>query len=106
MFVPHEFVPHEIVAIRAESRLYGEVIQVLTEQNRLWVRPLLLVTDAELHDLRATADLILPAQWFEPCLDTEAIPLLAQLETAAVKDTAPPSLRAFVRQVWQNHAGH
>jgi hypothetical protein len=81
--------PSQIVYLEHEQQeLYGEVIQ-LTEENRLcWVRPFLLTIKNEISteettiiDLRFTADLILPENFFQPALDVDFINLFVQLDS-------------------------
>ncbi len=97
--------------------LYAEVIDVVQARQMCWGRPLMLAVCAEpmspeppvLYDLREGADLLLPVTLFRPALDTELIPLLAQLE--AIAKHQPPDapliahrqLRNFIQQVWQAH---
>lgn len=106
--------PQQIVVLEHEGNsLFAEVIQVILVRQRYWVRPLLLSAASEggapgkLYNLRETADLILPIALFRPALDTEAIPLLMQLESrdrfSREADNPHPHLRAFVEQIWKAH---
>ncbi|ERN40979.1 hypothetical protein KR51_00024840 [Rubidibacter lacunae KORDI 51-2] len=108
------FQPHRIVALaHADARLYGEVVRAIPARGTLWVRPLLLAaiaadgTVTSVQDARAASDLILPADWFAACLDTEAIPLLAQLHvpTAGKQAIAPPNLHPFIDRVCRLQVG-
>ncbi|HIK26978.1 MAG: hypothetical protein N3E45_07770 [Oscillatoriaceae bacterium SKW80] len=99
------------------SYLYAEVIDIVQARQICWGRPLMLVVYTEhllsepplLYDLRAGADLLLPITLFRAALDTELIPLLAQLE--AIAKHQPPDapiiahrkLKNFIQQVWQAH---
>lgn len=97
-----EYQPHQIVFLECEGqRLYAEVIQTVIDRNLCWARPLAIVTqssaqnstitwaivdDADddnaaslLLDLRQASDLLLPLPWFRAAVDTEVIPVLAQL---------------------------
>lgn len=96
-----EYQPHQIVFLECESqRLYAEVIQTVTDRNLCWARPLAIVAQdssvlnsaanstinwavdiatAVLLDLRQASDLLLPLPWFQAAVDTEVIPILAQL---------------------------
>jgi hypothetical protein len=120
-----DFLPHQILCLECEeTKLYGELIQIVAERHLYWLRPLALVkfqlvVDAEslaaLFDLRQGADLLCPQALFRIALDTEVIPILAQLDFAK-SDTAQPTenstkaqliahqqLQAFVRRIWQLH---
>jgi hypothetical protein len=66
--------------------LFAEVIDTITISERCWVRPLAIAKSIPesfklefLHDLRDTAQLILPAKLFREALDTEVIPLISEL---------------------------
>ena len=109
-----KFQSHQIVCLDCqEQRLYSEIIQIVVEKERCWVRPLLLVTansqrDKELEsyfDLRQTSDLVWPLDLFRPALDTEVIPLLQQLSIfdGSPKDNheAHREFRQFINRVWQ-----
>jgi hypothetical protein len=122
----HNFQPCQIVFLEHENaRLYAEVIQVVTARQICWVRPLMLAvfggdraellhlwqgapTEPTLHDLRESADLLWPANLFQPALDTEVIPLISQLSdldgnSSVAARLAHQHLSHFVRQVWQAH---
>jgi len=111
------FEPRQIVCLEYENtRLYAEVIQIVTSRQICWARPLMLATmdiycspglstDNTVYDLRQGADLLLPLTLFSAALDTEVIPLLMYLDTP---ERQPPDkagvnkqLRLFVRQVWE-----
>jgi uncharacterized protein Yka (UPF0111/DUF47 family) len=76
---------------RSDLLLFAEVIDTIPNPARCWVRPLAIAksipTSFELkflHDLRETAQLILPIELFREALDTEVLPLLSvlfQMET-------------------------
>lgn len=114
----------QIVALNHYNAcLYADVIQVVETRQVCWVRPLLLVKGlsedhqvyastlppvpepSQISDLRQSPDLIWPIQLFRAALDTEVIPLLAQLESPdpskLTPNTAHQQLREFIRQVWQ-----
>lgn len=114
-----EFQPGQIVCLEYQNRcLYAEAIDILPSRGRFWLRPLMLgiwplENDShftsppdELYDLRQGADLVWPTTGFRLALDTEVIPLLAQLET--LNKTPDHSilghrqLRDFINQVWQS----
>ena len=103
-----------------QSNLYGEVIQIILSRQMCWVRPLMLVKQAEatpeysdpesfsmLYDLRQGSDLILPLLLFQPALDTEVIPWLMQLDSSNSKATTPSiahqQLQGFVHCVCQTY---
>jgi hypothetical protein len=82
-----EFQTDRIVCIeRSDVLLFAEVIDTIPNPARCWVRPLAIAksipTSFELkflHDLRETAQLILPIELFREALDTEVLPLLSVL---------------------------
>ncbi|MGQ4648366.1 hypothetical protein [Lyngbya aestuarii] len=116
-----EFQPSQIVCLEHEdTRLYAEVIQVVTSRQMCWVRPLMLVVSPvvnqllpialpeylALYDLRSGADLLWPANLFRHALDTEVISLMAELdnlEDAPSKNhlDTHKQLSGFMRRVWQ-----
>jgi hypothetical protein len=111
-----EFQPGQIVGLDCQSTcLYAEVIQVVTQRQMCWVRPLMLVERDQfceerllsriVSDLRQSSDLILPLSLFRVALDTEVIPLLMQLninqDKAPIPTLAHEHLQAFIRRVWQ-----
>lgn len=107
--------PQQIVCLeKAWKRLYCEVIQVIPQKQRCWVRPLLLVTiinqdrdNEELisYDMRQSVDLVWSLSAFRPALDTEVIPLLQRLSSSDQGDSNPEEarqqLRQFINQIWQ-----
>lgn len=98
---------YPIVYLQRENhRLYAEVIQAIAPRQMLWVRPLLLDRGTQIYDLRQTADLVWPMNLFQPALDTDAIPLLMQLQEFEGKFTPPAiarqQLHIFLHQVWQD----
>ncbi|MDY7012931.1 MAG: hypothetical protein SVX43_04895 [Cyanobacteriota bacterium] len=107
-----EFKPCQIVCLEyGATCLYAETIQVIPQRQMCWVRPLVLARSLpttathEIYDLRHAADLVWPIALFRPALDTEAIPLLEQLNTLGAIGTdiraARQQLHAFLQQVWQ-----
>jgi hypothetical protein len=99
-----EFQPNQILYLHYQAtRLYAEVIQIISERQLGWVRPLamvelrdeldwqhaaftLQVNDIEqgrsrLHDLRQGSDLLCPLSLFQMALDVEVVPVLMALET-------------------------
>ncbi len=108
-----QFSPNQIVCLeQGELRLFGEVVQMVPERSRCWVRPLAMAQVVPeslqlllLHDLRESSHLVLPAQVFREALDTEVIPMMSALfhpEKEAVvdqSDAAQISLHQFIRIV-------
>jgi hypothetical protein len=82
-----EFKTDRIVCIDRENlHLFAEVIDSIAVDARCWVRPLAIVRSTPesfnlefLHDLRDTAQLILPIHLFRDALDTEVLPLISEL---------------------------
>jgi len=117
----YKFQPRQIVCLEHENtRLYTEVIEVVTARQICWVRPLMLVVSPlghdslpafspeqlNLYDLRQGADLLWPVSLFRVALDTEVIPLLVQLDNPdegpqANNAEAHQQLSCFIRKVWQ-----
>lgn len=71
---------------RENLHLFAEVIETITVSARCWVKPLAIARfNSEshnlelLHDLRDTAQLILPSHLFRDALDTEVLPLISEL---------------------------
>ncbi len=113
------FEPRQIVYLEHENtRLYAEVIQIVTARQICWARPLMVATmdiysppglstdnTVYVYDLRQGADLLLPITLFSAALDIEVIPLLMHLDTPERqpqdKAGANKQLRLFVRQVWE-----
>lgn len=97
-----DFKPGQILYLEHQgSRLYAEVIQMVSDRNLCWVRPLVLLTPdtvarsgqstqllsanldqpaLALYDMRQGADLFCPPSLLQVALDTEVIPLLTQLQ--------------------------
>lgn len=110
MDISPKFQPGQILSLDYGNRnLYAEVIQVVTERDLCWVRPLLLANSTDeppiITDLRDASDLLWPINLFRPALDTEVIGLLSQLlpkEMKADTDTvAQQQLHQFIYQFWQ-----
>ncbi|GET41790.1 hypothetical protein MiSe_66040 [Microseira wollei NIES-4236] len=114
----YNFQPSQIVCLEHEGTcLYAEVIQIVESRQLCWARPLMLATaplgvepvpqPPTLYDLRQGADLLWPLSLFRTALDTEVIPLLAQLQASKAQSegcqSAHRQLSHFVRQVWQAH---
>jgi hypothetical protein len=124
----------QIVCVdNANKSLYAEVIQIVSERQFCWARPIALVDgdislrldtvvfdpvesldktatsafDQVLYDLREGADLLLPMRLFRIALDTEVIPLLTHLETSKTKPegdrTCHQVLQDFVQQLCKTY---
>ena len=108
-----DFHPRQIVCLQHESsNLYAEVIQVIHSRPVCWVRPLLLAEfppgdscQPLIYDLRSTADLVWPLSLFRSALDTEVIPLLADISGSQPQLDRDPvalnQLNQFIYKVWQ-----
>ena len=114
---------HIVCLEETTARLYAEVIQIISERQSCWARPILIIKrttsqtlavddsnievwleeGATLHDLREGADLLLPVSLFRMALDTEMIPLLMRLDLhkpSVESDRASHQiLREFVQQL-------
>lgn len=109
------FKPNEIVCLDNHNKsLYCEIIDVITQQNKCWVRPLMLVNFTEhneyeravknIEDLRFTSDLLWSTQYFRPVFDTEYINFCCQLPEFEFDDkkllNAKKILRHFIQDLW------
>lgn len=132
------FKPGQILYIEHQDiRLYAELIQAIDDRKLCWVRPVALVTLAtdpnlrhglvgrasngaglepvEIHDLRQGVDLVCPQSLFQMALDTEVLPILAELNRLKPRSAlselgelgensfAHEQLREFIRQIWQTN---
>ncbi|QQE63888.1 hypothetical protein GFS31_05590 [Leptolyngbya sp. BL0902] len=118
------FQPHQIVYLTCDqSRLYTEVIEVLTDRQLAWVRPLVLSTPKETlplaaasalgweqgagHDAPAVPDLIWPLAQFTPALDTDFLALLTTISpptAGAVRRDQGAVVSQFIRRLWGTRA--
>jgi hypothetical protein len=109
-----DFQAGQVIYLQHETtRLYAEAIQVVKPRQLCWARPLaLLQPESTLHDLRQGSDLLLPLSLFFIALDTEAIPVIMQLNTPKAEEAREEKsashlahllLQDFIRQVWQAH---
>ncbi|HEY9878300.1 MAG TPA: hypothetical protein V6D29_07580 [Leptolyngbyaceae cyanobacterium] len=115
--------PHQIVYLqKGNSRLYAETIQIVTDRQLCWARPLVLIMlPDESYSTFAGEDLSLlppgavdllvdgpdilwPLDQFSPALDTEALPVLMLLQDSKQKATDFPRtherLHQFIQQYW------
>ncbi|MGY2801390.1 hypothetical protein [Thermostichus sp. MS-CIW-37] len=101
--------PRPILALPGpQATLYVELIQASLHNLAagspalLWVRPLLLRQGSQVLNLRATSDLLWPADGFVPAYAEEVLPLLEQARDPAPHEpSARQQLQAFLRQVWR-----
>jgi hypothetical protein len=107
-----EFQPSQIVCLEHQNiYLYSEVVQVISDRQLCWVRPLVLaiirdsLTTEKILDLRFTSDLLWPINLFRPALDTEVIPLLSELDSPDYRaesiQNARQQLNYYIQQFWQ-----
>ncbi|MEB3290763.1 MAG: hypothetical protein VKI82_12665 [Leptolyngbya sp.] len=114
------FHPHQIVYLPCDdSRLYTEVIDVLTDRRLAWVRPLVLVTleaaiplaasgilglgEGQIGRIPTVPDLLWPLDQFLPALDTDFLALMAILpnQTDAAADLDCNAIVSqFTRRLW------
>lgn len=108
-----QFSPNQVVCLeQGELRLFGEVVQMVPERFRCWVRPLAMAQVMPeslqlllLYDLRESSHLVLPAQVFREALDMEVIPIMGALfhpEKEVIvdnSDAARISLHQLIRMV-------
>ncbi|MBF2050328.1 MAG: hypothetical protein EDM05_018990 [Leptolyngbya sp. IPPAS B-1204] len=107
---------YEILCLEyQDTALYGEAIQIIQERNLCWLRPLALLQQTQqeralpiLYDLRQGSDLLCPHTLIRTALDTEVLPILAQLEnlkascaTPVPEPVAHQQLQAFIRKICQ-----
>ena len=109
------FKVHEIICLENHnSRLYGEVIQLLPHRSLCWFRPMCLVMSefdstleqTQLIDLQSGSDLLWPVTLFRSVLDTEVISFLSQLkdnDRLCANKSSRQCLNKFVQQVWQEN---
>jgi hypothetical protein len=100
-----------------QTRLYAEVIQVLEDRPMGWVRPLALVQGeiiqplgtGAIADPTAAPDMVWPLRHLTPALDTDVMPLMAQLWAKAAGPTqlahldggtAGSAVSEFLRALW------
>jgi hypothetical protein len=105
-----QFYPCQIVCLEHQNyRLYSEVIQVISQRDSCWVRPLFLVITSEdsqdVFDVHCVSDLIFPYSFFRPALDTEVIPLLTQLSKGNLSPQEEQISRAkfgeLIKEIWK-----
>ena len=93
--------------------LFAETIETILTDARCWVKPLAIAQsnpesfDLELlHDLRDTAQLVLPIDLFRYALDTEVLPLTSQLFDPTKDSIKSPNaqrvLYQFITDLYRN----
>jgi hypothetical protein len=124
---PSESTPCEIVCLEHQGNyLYAEVIQIIADRQRSWVRPLFLQLTTQssgeqahaaqglfAYRLQNCSDLVWPSQFFRPALDEEVLPLLMQMQVDKTQQEEDPgvvwerdrkacqALRQLIQRVWQ-----
>lgn len=121
--------PNQIVYLATDnSRLYAEVIEIVSDRQICWARPLVLVdldkadgsldpdemewglggdrwaTPKVIYSLADGPDILWPLEHFHLALDTEILPILAWLHQEK-KEAPDPNLprqhlQRFIRQFW------
>ena len=78
--------PQSVLGQSETLHLFAETIDTTIVSDRCWVKPLAIARSSSksfnlefLHDLRDTAQLILPTHLFRYALDTEVLPLISEL---------------------------
>jgi len=115
---------HQIVCLECDqTRLYGEVIQVLERRKLCWMRPMVLVDGALMdtfkdpqgmaHDgiypITDGPDLLWPLDQFRLAFDTDVVPLMVAIQTLKANQTechqaGNQRLRDFIDHLWQQQA--
>ena len=99
------FCAGQIVQYRTDQAwLLAEVIETVTDRDRLWLRPLLIAVphqdDWKALDLREDSQLLVPSTGFEAAEDIAAIGLLCQLpERAGRSEEGRLQLRSLLQQL-------
>lgn len=97
---------------REKLHLFAEVIDNISISSRCWARPLAIARSNPesfelefLHDLRDASQLILPSNLFRYALDTEVIPLIAELYNPTKEltrsENAQSILYQFISELYQ-----
>lgn len=112
-----DFQPNQIVCLDQDTDiLFGEVVQMVPQRGLCWARPLAIARWQPqefvltlLEDLRQASDLLLPAQLFRAAIDTELLPLMAELfnpDKPLPPESSPRARRRlsqFIAQLCQAH---
>ncbi|AFZ03932.1 hypothetical protein [Calothrix sp. PCC 6303] len=109
MYKSRNFQPGQILFLEnGDTRLYGELIQIIPDRGLFWVRPLFLVdSQAEIvSNLCNVSDLLWCGDLFEAALDTEVINFFTQASTSEDKLESElinkKSFQDFVQSFWQS----
>ncbi|NEO87751.1 MAG: hypothetical protein F6J87_26365 [Spirulina sp. SIO3F2] len=98
-----DFKPNQMVCLDQKPVvLYAEVVQVIEERDRCWVRPRWLVVEEMVYALDDRApDLVWPSQDFRHALDTEVLPLVGEPLTPTKAAQGRYKLQQWVRGLRQ-----
>ncbi|MEM8828474.1 MAG: hypothetical protein AAGE96_03845 [Cyanobacteria bacterium P01_G01_bin.19] len=111
-----QFKESQIICLEYEdTKLYGEVIQLIHHRRMCWFRPICMTmcnfedsrdsADLDLIHLQSSSDLLWPTSLFRPALDTEVISLLTDTDTDSKTNKGAVSskqhLNQFVKRVWR-----
>jgi hypothetical protein len=106
------FQPGQILYLEnGDTRLYGELIQVVATRGLYWVRPLFLVdmiSDSLLaSNLSHVSDLLWGSDFFEAALDTDVVKFFSQGTLTQTKSELDLSQRQkfteFIHSFWQDY---
>ena len=99
-----------------DTRLYGEVIQLIPDRKICWFRPICMtigelnldsgIERGQLVCLDSSSDLLWPISLFRPALDMEVISLLSELDDSKNLGSQVSNhqhFNRFVRQVWESN---
>ena len=111
-----QFKESQIICLEYENtKLYGEVIQLIPHRTMCWFRPICMTIsnfegsldpeNLDLIHLQSSSDLLWPTSLFRPAFDTEVMSLLTDTDTTSKTDkdaiSSKQYLNQFVKQVWQ-----
>jgi hypothetical protein len=109
MHKSRNFQPGQILFLEnGDTRLYGELIQIIPDRGLYWVRPLFLVdSQAEIvSNLDNVSDLLWHSDLFEAALDTEVINFFTQASTSQNKSELDiinkKNFQEFIHSFWQS----
>ena len=118
--------PHQIVYLEhGATRLYAEVIDIVSARHLCWARPLVLakltqpaiaiwtdmadLTSGVLYNLKDSPDIIWPLCLFNPALDTEVFQLLSLLQRVVDEPNSRDGIQhmqRFVHELWAAYPEH
>ncbi|MEM8640521.1 MAG: hypothetical protein AAGG51_17150 [Cyanobacteria bacterium P01_G01_bin.54] len=101
------FTPNQIVCLERDGvALYAEVIQMIPERQRCWVRPRWLVCPEQVYVLDDRApDLVWPSADFRLAFDLEVLPLTGELSTSSRATAGRQQLQQWLRR-WHSTQGN